>query len=378
MKKICYFINSDWYFDLHWIDRVIATQKEGFEIHVITNFLDDNLVYKFNKLGFICHNSTMDSQSMNPISFLRSACKIFYLLHKIDADIIHCITIKPCLIGGFFGRFFNKNVIISFVGLGRVFSKSNRKLNIISKIVIPFYKYMFNNTKCLISFEHERDKENLITITNMPLERTVVIDGAGVDVDKYPYTPEVIGDVPVILFASRLLKSKGLADLIASKKILESRNIYFRLDVAGIPVPGDADGIDISLLNKWSSEGVINWLGQCHDIARLIIDANIVALPSVYSEGVPRILLEAASVGRPIVAYDVGGCNSLIIDAENGYLIDRSNIDVLSNKLESLILDPELRQTMGRNGRNLVENKFSSLIILSKTLQMYRYSLALH
>ncbi|EGI6474468.1 glycosyltransferase family 4 protein, partial [Salmonella enterica subsp. enterica serovar Fluntern] len=100
------------------------------------------------------------------------------------------------------------------------------------------------------------------------------------------------------------LWSKGLGDLIEAKKILRQKNIHFVLNVAGILAEDDKDAIPLELIHHWHHEGLINWLGRSSNVYELIQKSNIVALPSIYPEGVPRLLLEASSVGRACIAYD--------------------------------------------------------------------------
>ncbi|MDQ6191453.1 glycosyltransferase [Klebsiella pneumoniae] len=130
-----------------------------------------------------------------------------------------------------------------------------------------------------------------------------------------------------------MLWSKGLGDLIEAKKILRSKNIHFTLNVAGILVENDKDAISLQVIENWHQQGLINWLGRSNNVCDLIEQSNIVALPSVYSEGVPRILLEASSVGRACIAYDVGGCDSLIIDNDNGIIVKSNSPEELADKL---------------------------------------------
>ncbi|SQI36029.1 Uncharacterised protein [Serratia plymuthica] len=100
MKKICYFINSDWYFDLHWVERAFAAKAAGYEIHVVSHFVGDDILQKLTEKGFVCHNSSVSEQSINPFHFVGSLFKVWRLLKKINPDVLHCITIKPCLMGG--------------------------------------------------------------------------------------------------------------------------------------------------------------------------------------------------------------------------------------------------------------------------------------
>ena len=116
---------------------------------------------------------------------------------------------------------------------------------------------------------------------------------------------------------------------------------------------------------------MIHWFGHCSDVIDLIEGSNIVALPSVYAEGVPRILLEASSVGRSCIAYDSGGCDSLIINNVNGLIVKSRSVEELAEKLSFLLNNPEIRITMGINGRIRILDKFSSSVIVNKTLKMY-------
>lgn len=372
MKKICYLINSDWYFDLHWTERALAAMEAGNEIHVICHFKGNDVKKRLEKHGFICHNSLIAAQSFNPFSYMLTFAKIWKMLDRLNPEIIHCVTIKSLVAGGLYARVKSRPVILSFAGLGRVFDNSKMLINVLRFFVLATYRYIAKNPQATLVFEHEADRERLISLARINKMQTQVIDGAGINTVDFPYVPEIVHQLPVVLFASRMLWSKGLQDLIVVKRSLEKTGVNFRLDVAGILSTGDADAIPLATLEQWHKEGSINWLGRSNEVSVLIESANIVALPSVYSEGVPRILLEAASMGRAIVAYDVGGCKSIVIDGENGYLIAKKNIANLENKLKRLLQDPCLRNKMGLVGRQLALSKFSSTQVIAKTLALYQ------
>jgi glycosyltransferase involved in cell wall biosynthesis len=376
MKKICYFINSDWYFELHWIERARAAMAAGNEIHVISHFTTDAIKSKLSTFGIICHDSNLSEQSVNPAKFLLSLFRIWKLLKCINPDLLHCITIKPCLIGGLFARRYHKPIIISFVGLGRVFVDAEFHMKIIRWLTLRCYKEILKNKKCLLTFEHERDRNTLCQMIHIDPIQTVIIDGAGINTDVFRYSLEPLNEKPVVLFASRLLWSKGLGDLVEVKQQLARKGINFELNVAGISVVGDPDAIPLTQIELWQQQGLINWLGQCSDMFSLIESSNIVALPSVYSEGIPRILLEASSVGRTCIAYDVGGCQSLIINDYNGNLVEMHNLTLFAEKLEYLISHPTKRIEMGLRSRERVENKFASSLIIKDTLDLYERATA--
>ena len=373
MKKLCYLINTDWYFELHWLERAIAAQKSGFEVHLVTHFEGDKVREKLSAAGVFCHDIPLSAQSYNPASLLFSYFKISSLLKRINPDILHCITIKASLIGGIYSRSEHKKTVLSFVGLGRVFSFNKAPLSYLRYCIIEFYKLIFRNKNVKLLFEHEEDRRELIKFTRVSPDKTLVINGAGVNTDLFCYKNEKPHPVPVILFASRLLWSKGLTDLIKVKEQLQNEGILCRIDVAGIITSKDADAIPLVKVKEWHDQGKINWLGQSDNVAALIAESNLVVLPSVYPEGIPRILLESSASGRASIAYNSGGCGSLIKDGLNGYLVEKGDVDTLKERIKILLENPLLRAEMGRQGRSVILSEFSSELVTKKTLELYNH-----
>ncbi|WP_168409992.1 glycosyltransferase family 4 protein, partial [Erwinia amylovora] len=140
MHKICYFVNTDWYFDLHWLERALSARDNGYEVHIICNF-DDEIIYeKLKGLGLKCYKLNVHSQSLSVIRFTRSVYKFFSILKSISPDILHCITIKPIIIGGLYSFYKKKPVVLSFVGLGRLFDGETTLLKILKYFITKIYK----------------------------------------------------------------------------------------------------------------------------------------------------------------------------------------------------------------------------------------------
>ncbi|MDU6090893.1 MAG: glycosyltransferase family 4 protein [Pantoea sp.] len=372
MKKLCFYINSDWYFNLHWKERALAAKENGYEVHVVCSFDDQDIMSDFIAAGLKVHNSKMSEQSLNPLVLVKDLINSFKIINNIEPDILHCITIKPCIIGGLYAKFLKKNLVMSFVGLGRVFSSGSMKYKIIRYFVSAFYRWLSAKPDIFMIFEHEKDRADLIAITGVSHEKTMVIDGAGINTDEFQYLPDPPNAMPVVLFASRLIWSKGLADLVQAKAILKKRGINFELMVAGITVKNDPDSIPLHIIEQWSDSKAIHWLGKRDDVKRLIENCNIVALPSVYAEGVPRILIEAAAVGRPSIAYNTGGCSSIILDGLTGFIVNK-DINDLTAKLECLIQDKQLRNSFGYKAHLRVKSHFCSKYVIEKTLGIYQH-----
>ncbi len=207
---------------------------------------------------------------------------------------------------------------------------------------------------------------------NLNSTQTTVIDGAGVDTNFFAYQQEEHSKVPVVFFAARMLKNKGLDTLVEIKRELAKENIKFQLIVAGIEVPDDPQAISHTTIKNWEEQGDIIWLGTRKDMSELITQSNIVALPTTYPEGVPRILIEACAIGRACIAYDSGGCGSIVVDGVNGFLVKKDNKKEFKDKILKLILDVDLRIAMGIQGRKIVAERFSSQDIITKTLDIYK------
>ncbi|ADP12974.1 galactosyl transferase [Erwinia sp. Ejp617] len=371
-KSLCYFINSGWYFELHWLERAMASLNEGYTVHLIAHFTDPVLKNRLQKMGLFCHESGMSERSLNPFSFLACIIKLCALMSRITPDIIHSITIKPILVGGVYSRFKNVKFIASFVGLGRVFQKTTPLFLFLKKFTTFTFDVIFKNVNSRLIFEHKSDMELIKKAISADSNRMEVIEGAGVNVDQYAYAPERQSSLPVVLFASRLIWSKGLKTLVEIKKECLNTPYDFVLNVAGIEVKNDSDAIPVQLVKSWHDQGVINWLGQRNDVSQLIADANIVALPSTYFEGIPRILIEACATGRACIAYDIGGCSCLIDDGVNGYIVNPGNEVDFALRLKKLLRDESKRREMGIKGRDIITKRFSSEIVISKTLQVYQ------
>lgn len=367
MKKVVFIVNVDWYFKLHWIERATFLKDHGYDIHIITNFTSHKIKKYFIDIGFKCHHILIKRKSINPISEIKTILELKKIISIIDPDIIHAITVKPNIYAGINNILLGKNIIYSITGLGAIFSSSLIRFKVIKKIVAFIYR-IISTTNSFFIFENESDFQKFKTEKILHGNGTV-INGAGVDTEKFYYTTPKCDNN--ILFASRLLKDKGLDTLLDAVEILKNNGFTCTLNVAGIIDSDVTSSIPLDEILNLDKEGKLNWIGNEENMVSLIHKNDVVCLPTRYGEGVPRILIEAASCGRAIIATDLPGCNDIIKDGYNGLLITPNNAKYLAEQIAVLLEDKQSLIKLGRNGRNRVLKKFDQKIVLKKTLSIY-------
>ncbi len=367
--KLVFIVNVDWYFNLHWVERANYFQSLGFDIYIVGRFSDSNIKKQFIEYGFKCHDLLIKRNSINVFYELIVLYQLGKILKIINPDIIHCITVKPNIYTGIVNKlFFSKPIIYSITGSGSIFSSDLKKFKAIRIIVSLLYKFVSTNKSKFI-FEN-RDDYELFNNTSILRDNGVVIKGAGIDIAKFIATPPPL--TRNILFAARLLKDKGLYELVEAKRVLAERGVKFTLNVAGIIDTDVSSAIPIQQIEDWEKDGSINWLGSVKDMPSLISMNDIVCLPTIYGEGVPRILIEAASCQRAIITTDVAGCREIVIHDVNGLLTEPGSVISLSNSIEALLSNKDKIHNFGIKGRLLVEHEFAQSIVFEKTLKQYQ------
>jgi glycosyltransferase involved in cell wall biosynthesis len=376
-KKVVFFINVDWYFNLHWVNRARKALENGYQVHVVTNFISKKIKTQLMHEGFYCRHISFDRKSLNPFSIIKTTLHFFFIILSIKPDILHCITVKANLIGGTVARLFNIPVIFSVTGLGTSFS-SNRISSLFARnLVVKAFKWVARGARYRIIFENNDDKATFNKLKIGHPDCLLVIKGAGVDINLFSFSSKFPVN-PVVFFAARLLWDKGLDNLIEASKILRSRGRNFTIKVAGIIDKQNINAIDEKQIIKWHEHGLIEWLGQRNDMASLLSHSSMVVLPTTYGEGIPRILIEAASTGRPIIGTDVSGCREIIRHGYNGFLVPPSDPEKLADAIDELLLDSRKQIQFGSNGRLMVEQEFTEKKVIAETFAVYNQLMLTH
>jgi glycosyltransferase involved in cell wall biosynthesis len=232
------------------------------------------------------------------------------------------------------------------------------------------YRLAFRSPRCAVTFENETDRDYFLTNRLVPKKRTWLIEGVGVDPQRFAPQPEPAG-TPVIMLAARMLWDKGVGVLVEAARQLKNE-IPVRVVLVGEPDPGNPGTVSSQTLEKWHVEGIIEWWGWRPNMPEVYNQSHIVTLPTMYGEGVPTTLLEAAACGRPLVASDIPGCRQVVLDGQNGFLVPPNDPAALAQSLKRLVSDAALRGRMGAASRQLVMRKFTHAQVHAATLEVYQ------
>lgn len=298
-----------------------------------------------------------DRHRFRPFGDLWLFFQMLILLARHRPKVVHTITLKPNLLGGLAVRLYNLlgpgrcRLVMMTAGLGRVFgpSQNTEKNGWTQRLVVLGLRFSLANGRGVAVFENTTDRDRWVSHGILPKSATRVVAGAGVDPAEFqPATPRHPLPPLRILFASRLLKSKGIELFINLAARMAHHGKLVEFIAAGRPDPGDPDSVDLAVRKLPPN---VNYIGYCEDMPALLATTHVVLLPSVYAEGLPRILIEAAAAGNVVIASNIPGCRRIVIHGENGFLlpVHRGEVDFAATvrAVEALAADPELVEKMG-------------------------------
>jgi len=327
----------------------------GYKVVLLAPDFDSKSIKLINELGATTKDIKLKRSGTNLIQEIKSFISIYYAIKSESPDIVFSYTIKPVIYGSIAAYFAKVPKICSLItGLGHSFLSNSLKgkmLNILARLLYSLslsrnYAVLFQNKDdCKLFVDLKIISKNV---------KTTVINGSGVNIDYYYDAP--LPDHPIFLLIARLIKEKGIREyaLASGRLKIKYPNTQFNL-------VGWFDNHPASLtkeeIDDMSQNSGINFLGAIKDVRKNIIDASVYVLPS-YREGTPRSVLEAMSMGRPIITTDVAGCRETVIDAYNGFLVNPYDSVSLEIAMEKLILDPNLRSIMGKRSRVIATEKY--------------------
>jgi glycosyltransferase involved in cell wall biosynthesis len=289
----------------------------------------------------------------------------------VQPDLVHNIAFKPIFYGSIAAFIARVPFIINApVGMGFVFSSKKWQAKLSRPLVLFAYHLFLNPANSCVVFENPDDMHMMTRLGAVSPDRSILIRGAGVDLNLFSLKPAPKG-TPVVILAARMLWDKGVGEFVEASRILQKDGIECRMVLVGDPDEGNPASINEQTLCAWQTEGAVEWWGHRDNMPEMLAQSNIVVLPS-YREGLPKVLLEAASCGRAIITTDVPGCREIVRHNENGLLVPVNDAHSLAEAIKTLIDNPNLRSRLGKRGREIVEAEFSEEIVIGQTMALYK------
>jgi len=367
--KILYFITEDWYFCSHRLPLALAARDAGYDVAVVTNVNEHADVIR--RAGIRLIPFDLSRKGMNPASELAVLARLVALYRKEKPDIVHQVAMKPVLYGSLAARLSGvSRVVNALAGLGYIFTSDQPKARFLRPVIGSAFRGLLNSRRSRLILQNQDDRAKFIRKRFISEKRIRLIRGSGVDTAVFVPTPEPPG-VPVVILPSRMLWDKGVREFVDAAGQLKKRGISARFVLVGDADPHNPSAIPTEQLTAWHAEGAVEWWGRREDMPAVFEQSHIVCLPS-YREGLPKVLLEAASCGRPIVTTDTPGCRDVVRQGENGLLVPVRGTAELADALQLLIEQPELRKKMGCKGREIVVSEFALEKVVAKTMNIYR------
>lgn len=327
---------------------------------VAVSLPDGELIPDIKKLGVKFIPTKVDRRGINPVTDVKLFFTYIRMISTLKPDLVMTYTIKPNVYGGMASRLFRIPYAINITGLGTTFQKENW----IKKLVSFLYKISCKKAK-VVFFENEENKQIFIENGLIKEEQACKLNGAGVNLEEYPYTEYPDESQPIrFLFIGRVMKEKGVDELFAAAKEIKKDYPDVFFDIVG-PMEDEYGETIQDLENK----GIIKYHGYQKDVKPFIARCHCFVLPS-YHEGMANTLLEAAAMGRPLITTRIHGCMEAVEEGENGFLTETKDVEGLLSQLKKFLeTDWMNKKELGATSRTLVQERFNKKEIVKKTIE---------
>ena len=371
--KVALLANTGWYF-YNFRLSLIKYLKKDFEIHLICPF--DSYTPKIIEKGIYIHKWNLKSSSTNLFKEIQSIISLYRIYRNVNPDIVHHFTIKSVLYGTLISNFCRtKYVFNSITGLGTVFLSNKLKDKFINFLIIPIYKIIIKTSKSNLIFQNKWDLNFFIKLNIATKHNSFLIRGSGINTEYFKDN-KMSKSFPKkkywqLLFPARLIREKGINELIIACDTLWEKNKNFRLFIAGEFNLNQRGNLSKNNIEKIREREYVVGIKHQSNMKSIYLKSDIVILPT-WREGLSRALLEAGSMELPIITTNVPGCKDVVLHRKTGLLIKKEDPKSIKNAINFLMENKNLCKQFGVNARNHIEKNFTNEIVNGQTLNLYK------
>ena len=326
----------------------------------------DRHVEAIQSMGAEFLSIRIDSSGTSPLRDARLFVDYVKVLRRLRPRAFLGFTVKPNVYGSLAAGFLGIRVVNNISGLGTAFLTPGPMRSLVRRL----YGLALRRS-ARVFFQNPHDLELFVGDRLVRADQARLIPGSGVDLDHFrPAAGRQRTDSPFrFLFVGRLLRDKGLVEYAEAARLLRPRWPEVEFAILGFAGSDNRSAVPMAEVERWQREGLVTYLGETEDVRPFLADADCVVLPS-YREGLPRSLLEAAAMAKPMIATDVPGCRDVVRSGENGLLCEPRSATSLAKVLsEMLSLDDEERRAMGARARKMVEAEFGQALVAEAYLE---------
>jgi len=366
MTKVVIAVNTAWNLINFRAGLIRSMIAAGYEVVAVAP--TDLYVDTVKGLGCRYVPLAMDNKGTHPIRDILLFCSFWQLLRREQPAAYLGYTVKPNIYGSFAAHILGIPVVNNIAGLGVVFSQDNW----LTQLVRLLYRLALSRSN-KVFFQNNDDRCLFVDAGLVRPEVTNRLPGSGVDLDRFKFQ-KARSMINVqkgfrFLLVARMLWDKGVLEYVEAGRLVRQHYPDAELYLLGFLDVQNPAAISRTQIDQWVADGAVRYLGSSDDVRPHIADADCVVLPSYYREGVPKSLLEAAALGRPIITTDAVGCREAVDDGVNGYLCKPRDAENLAAKMLKMIkLRYEDLQDMGLRGRKKVEHEFDEQIVIQRYL----------
>ena len=369
--KIVLFANTDWYLYNFRRSLALALRDAGHDVLLLSP--PGEYGERLRELGLRWQPLPMDRRSLNPLREFALLAHLVRLLRREQPALVHGFTIKCAVYGSFAARIARVPAWVNSVaGMGYVFISNDLRARCLRPLVKLLLRLALDGKRTRLILQNPDDVGLFERSGLVDPARIRLIPGSGVDCSRFrPHELTPDGSALCVLLASRLLWDKGIAEYVEAARRLRSEGRKLRFLIAGDPDPGNPASVPEAVVQGWVDEGAVECLGHVDDMAALLADVQIVALPS-YREGLPKTLIEAAACGLALVTTDVPGCREVVTDGVDGLLVPVRDATALTAAIRRLDDDRPMCRRLGSAARAKALSQFDERIVIGRTLEVYQ------
>lgn len=370
-RTLLYLTTSTPYFLSHRLGLAMEAKRRGFDIAVAASDTGPHRT-RLKDEAILPVQVAHVRRGMNPLADLAAALGIGRVIRRIGPEVVHCSGLKTiflCALAGWSVKL--PRVICLVTGLGALYANDRPTTRLARFGVESVLRSLLRRSQTVTVFQNRDDLAYFVERRMVRAEDARLILGSGVDVDEFAHSPEPSHDPPLVMFPARLLRSKGVMEFVQAARILHGKGEAARFALVGDLDAGNPDSLTRREIEAIRADGQVEVWGFRPDMQAVYAQSHLVCLPSAYREGVPRALIEAASVGRAIVTTDTPGCREIVVDGLNGRLVPARDAIALADALGDLLSNPGTRKRMGLASRQRAVTQFSSLIVNRATADLY-------